>query len=485
MEVFFLLLGGCVLGAMPVYLVLQSRLVQARTEGFRAQQDNLKAQAESHKQQAQDQVDNARLTERLTERLAATVAEAERNKARVEHEIRAVTGERTQLQAAHALLAKEHAALSAQLEGERANAAEKVASLHQVREQMTNEFKVLATRIFDDNKKHFTEQSRSTLGELLDPLKVKLGEFQQKVEHVYDVEGKERRTISDELKHLREMNGTLSTEANNLTRALKGSTKTQGVWGELVLETVLEDSGLRKGVEYETQASHTREDGTRARPDVIIKLPESRHLIVDAKVSLTAYEEHATAESDIVREAALRRHIDSIRAHMKGLSAREYQTLYQLESLDFVLMFVAIEPAFMLAVMSERELFKEAWERNVILVSPSTLMFVLRTVSHLWRQEHQTRNTQEIARRGAALYDKLAGFVKELDNVGMRLGQAQVSFNDARAKLVTGTGSAIKQAEQLKELGVKPTKQLPLFIAEPGEDAANDNAPALSASPEA
>ena len=449
MEVVALVLSGSVLGAVVVYFAMKVTLAKA-----------LAAAA----------VDAARIGERL----AGALAEAERGQQRHAEEGKSAAQERQRLRDEHARLAQQHAATSIQLAGERAATAEKLTSLQHAREQMSNEFKVLATRIFDDNKQHFTEQSRATLGELLDPLKLKLSEFQQKVEHVYEVEGKERRTISDELKHLREMNGALSTEANNLTRALKGSSKTQGVWGELVLETVLEDSGLRKGVEYETQASHTREDGTRARPDVIIKLPEGRHLIVDAKVSLSAYEEHATAESEPLREAALKRHVDSIRAHVKGLSAKEYQTLYQLESLDFVLMFVAIEPAFMVAVTHDREIFKEAWDRNVILVSPSTLMFVLRTVAHLWRQEDQTRNTKEIAQRGAELYDKLVGFVTDLDNVGRRLSQAQEAFDGARAKLIAGRGNVIRQAEQLKELGVKPTKQLPLFIVEQAQDAVND-----------
>lgn len=262
------------------------------------------------------------------------------------------------------------------------------------------------------------------------------------------------------------LNQSLSQDAKNLTQALKGSNKAQGNYGELVLERLLEASGLRKGEEYEAQVSHTREDGSRAQPDVVIRLPEDRSLVVDSKLSLVAYDESVSAEDDHERSAAISRHVASVRGHIKGLSDKNYHALYQLKSLDFVLMFIPIEPAFILAVTHDRDLFMEAWERNVLLVSPSTLMFVVRTVAHLWRQEAQSRNAQEIANRGAELYDRLCAFVADLEKLGDRLRQAQDSYNDAHAKLSTNKGNVIRQAEMLKKLGVKPSKALPRTIVE-------------------
>ena len=260
------------------------------------------------------------------------------------------------------------------------------------------------------------------------------------------------------------LNSQLSKDAHNLTSALKGQSKAQGNWGEMILERVLEASGLRKDHEYDVQESHARTDGTRAQPDVVVHLPEDRHLIVDAKVSLTAYEEQANAESDHQRDAALKRHLSSIRTHIKGLSEKNYQQLYGLQSLDFVLMFIPVEPAFMLAISHDSDLWQDAWKKNVLLVSPSTLLFVLRTVAHLWRQEGQNRNAQEIASRGAELYDKLVGFVGDLDDLGKHLNKAQNAYTDAYGKIKSGRGNLIGQAHKLVSLGVKPTKQLPQNI---------------------
>ena len=247
------------------------------------------------------------------------------------------------------------------------------------------------------------------------------------------------------------------------------------------MDGAVEASGLRKGEEYDVQESHTRDDGSRAQPDVVIHLPEDRHLVVDAKVSLTAYEDYVTAEDEGERNAAAKRHLDSVRAHIKGLSERNYQDLYGLKSLDFVLMFVPVEPAFMLAVTHDRELFMDAWQKNVLLVSPSTLLFVVRTVAHLWRQEAQNRNAQDIARRGAELYDKLVGFVEDLESVGNRLEQAQKAYHTAHNKLASGRGNVIRQAEMLKQLGVKPGKALPAGMVEAATDGEEAAAPAVAA----
>lgn len=367
----------------------------------------------------------------------------------------------------------ERSVLVERLNAERRQAQDKIDLLQQAREALSDQFKALAAEILEEKSRRFTEQNQANLGALLDPLRTRLQEFQGKVEEVYVQEGKDRSALAEQVRQLMELNRALGQDAKNLTRALKGSVKAQGNWGELVLERVLEASGLRKGAEYHTQESHTRDDGSRAQPDVVIHLPEDRHLVVDAKVSLTAYEGYVVAEDDAERQLAIRRHLDSVRAHIKGLAERNYQALYGLGSLDFVLMFVPIEPAFMLAVTHDDALFMDAWQKNVLLVSPSTLLFVVRTVAHLWRQEAQNRNAQDIARRGAELYDKLAGFVDDLDTVGNRLAQAQKSFDAAYGKFTRGRGNLIRQAEMLRELGVKPTKALAAGLV---EQAAEDEA---------
>jgi DNA recombination protein RmuC len=344
------------------------------------------------------------------------------------------------------------------LENETRTGAEKLALLTEAKKALSDQFETLASGILEDKSKRFTEQNLTNLTALLVPLRERIAEFQTKVEDVYVKEGKDRSALAEQVRQLMELNQNLSEDAKNLTLALRGSSKTQGSWGELVLERVLEASGLRKGEEYTVQGSITREDGTRALPDVVIHLPAERNLVVDAKVSLLAYEEFMQAEEEPARINARKRHLDSVRTHIRGLSERNYQTLYGLKSLDFVLLFVPIEPAFMLAITGDRELFMDAWKRNVLLVSPSTLLFVVRTVAHLWRQEAQTRNAQEIAKCGGDLYDKFVGFVEDMSGLGTRLTQAQREYDQAYGKLVGGRGNLVGQAEKLKELGVRPTK---------------------------
>ena len=358
------------------------------------------------------------------------------------------------------------AAQATQLEAERRAAHDKLALLAEAREALSHQFKSLANDILEEKSRRFAEQNQQSLGQLLDPLRSRLADFQGRVEQFYDAEGKQRSALAQQVHQLLQLNQTLSEDAKNLTQALKGSTKAQGNWGELILERVLESAGLRKGFEYDVQENHLRADGSRAQPDVVIHLPENRHLVIDAKASLLAYEDWAHADDEAVRAGAQRRHLDSVRQHIKGLAERNYQQLYALQSLDFVLMFVPIEPAFMLAVTADNQLYSDAWNRNVLLVSPSTLLFVLRTVAHLWRQEAQTRNAQEIAQRGADLYDHLTAFVEELEKVGKNLGQAQDAYQKAFNKLSKNRGNVIRRAEMLKELGIKPAKALPPALVE-------------------
>ncbi len=399
-------------------------------------------------------------------RLTATLkAELERN-ADLLTDLRTHQANLKQERELRAMSETQLADLRARQEIEAGEAKERLRLLLEAKETLSNQFKTLASDIFEEKSKRFTEQNQLNISQILAPLKARIYEFQEKVEACYVQEGKDRTSLAEQVRQLMELNQTLSREAKNLTKALKGSAKTQGNWGEFVLERILDASGLRKGEEYIVQASFATDTGGRVQPDVVINLPENRHMVIDSKVSLNAYEDFVTAEADNDRQDALKRHLISMRGHINNLSSKNYQNIYSLNALDFVLMFIPIEPAFMLAVTNDRELFMDAWQKNVLLVSPSTLLFVVRTVAHLWRQEAQNRNAQEIAKRGAELYDRLVGFVTDLEKVGERLRQAQSSYDEACGKLYERKGNVIRQAEMLKELGVKPVKTLPATLTE-------------------
>ncbi len=373
------------------------------------------------------------------------------------------------------------AELTTTLQHERVLSAEKLELLAKAEVELSNRFKNLANEILEEKSKKFTEQNQSNLSQLLDPLRAKIIEFQTKVEDVYVNESKDRSALGEQVRQLLSLNQVLSQDAKNLTLALKGSTKAQGNWGELVLERILEDAGLRKGHEFDVQQSHQNAEGDRVQPDVVIHLPEDRHLVVDSKVSLIAYEQYVSAEHDDDRQAALKRHVESVRTHMNGLSGKNYQALHGLKSLDFVLMFLPIESAYVAAASHDPDMLMEAFRRNVLLVSPFTLLFVVRVVAQLWRQESQNRNAQEIANRGAELYDKLVSFVVDLEKVGNQLRLAQDSFTSARDRLSRNRGNVIRQAEMLKELGVKPTKDLKDLSSNLVELSQVDSAPQIAA----
>jgi DNA recombination protein RmuC len=462
------LAAGVAFGALCAWLLLRARheteLREAR-DRWEATRDALDASRD----------ESARFEERASRVPALESRLAERD---VE-----ISGLRVETVRLHAELK----AADERMKAEQQRASERLAVLDQAQATMGERFRALANETLELSTKRLREQHEAGLVTLLDPLRQRLADFQKKVEDVYVDESKERSALREHLESLMRLNQTLSDDARQLTAALRGSVKHQGNWGELILERVLEASGLRRGHEYEVQDTRRGEDGQRLQPDVVIHLPESRRLVVDAKVSLIAYERFAIADDDDGREAALRDHLDSMRAHLRGLSDKRYQTLYG-NSLDFVLMFVPIEPAFMAAVTHDAQLFADAWERNVLLVSPSTLLFVVRTVAHLWRQEAQTRNAQEIARRGAELYDRLAGFATDLETVGQRLDSAHKAWTDARRKLSEGRGNVIRQAEMLRELGVKPARQLPAALlqaaADDAEGAGRDPRPGPEAPPD-
>lgn len=357
-------------------------------------------------------------------------------------------------------LRTENAQLQSQLDAERDQAAEKLNLLQQAREQLSDQFRVLANQILEEKSTRFAEQNKTSIGALLEPLRERITEFQVRVEQTYDKESKERLTLQKEVERLAALNQQISADAVNLTQALKGSNKTQGTWGELVLERVLESSGLRRGEEYELQASLGSDEGAVLRPDVIVRLPENKHMVIDSKVSMTAYERYASASDEATRAEQLRLHLASVRQQVRLLSEKNYQQLHGLQSLDFVLMFVPVEPAFMLAVAEDDTLFADAFERNVLIVSPSTLLATLRTIASIWRRELQARNAQEIAQHCGRLYDKFVGFVTDLEEIGKRLEGAQKAYSLAHNKLVAGRGNLVSQAEKVRKLGVKPAKQL-------------------------
>jgi len=356
--------------------------------------------------------------------------------------------------------------LEAELDSERKQGLGRIESLNEAKEALTNQFKNLANEILEDKSKRFTEQNAASLDALLKPLQTKLTEFKEQVNTSYGNEARERFALKSEIERLANLNLRMSDETRSLTQALKGDSKVQGNWGELVLESILESSGLRKGEEYVVQDSHTQSDGARLQPDVVIKLPEGRSLVVDSKVSITAYARHAETTDPVVAEQELAAHIQSLRQHIQSLSGKNYSSLYGVGSVDFVLMFVPIEPAFLLALKTAPNLYQEALAKNIVLVCPSTLMATLRTVAHLWRQDQQNRNALEIAKQCGSLYDKFVGFVEDLEKLGQRLDQAQSSYHDAFNKLKSGKGNLIRSAEKVRELGIKPIKNIPTSLLE-------------------
>ena len=349
--------------------------------------------------------------------------------------------------------------LQSELTGERQRFEEKLAVLEDAREQMTLQFKQLASDILEEKSKRFAQSNEQNLAQILKPLQEKIQRFEKRVEETYVQEAKERYSLAREIKSLQELNARISEDAINLTNALKGDNKAQGTWGEMILETILERSGLVKGREYEVQVSIKTPDGGRSQPDVIVHLPESKDLVIDAKVSLKAYESFCSEDDPERKSELLRQHIQSIRNHVKGLAAKDYQHLGSLNSLDFILLFMPIEAAFSVAAQQDPELFVNAFEKNIIIVGTSTLLTTLRTVQNLWRMAQQNQNALEIANRAGALYDKFVGFVEDLQDVGSKIEAAQRSYERANNKLQSGRGNLISRTEGLKKLGAKATKQ--------------------------
>jgi len=456
---------GCWLAGRGRAAALRA-LLEREIAGLEEQLAAAKAEAQARESRLEAVLAEAGEQRERVAGLGATL-EAERKRlATVIEDLAAMTARRDGMQREAQVLAADLAAARADLENEQRHSAQKLAVLTGAREELTNQFKALAGEILEEKSRRFTEQNQANLGQLLDPLKTRLVEFQAKVEEVQKEGIAGRSELKSQLENLQKLNQQLSDGAASLVTALRGSTKTQGDWGEFILEQILEGSGLRQGVEYRMQETLITEESRRARPDVIVNLPGGKHLVLDSKVSLVAYTDYCNAESEASRASNLAAHMASVRTHVANLARKDYHTLYRLRSLDFVVMFIPVEPAFMLAIAEDAKLWQEAYAKNVLLVSPTTLLFVIRTVANLWRQEKQTRNVDEIMRRGVALYDKVVGFVTELEKVGERIRQAGESYDTALQRLKTGPGSVIRQVELLRKLGVKPTRTLPASVVE-------------------
>lgn len=339
--------------------------------------------------------------------------------------------------------------------------------VEELQKKFTTEFENVATKILEKNSEKFTATNQKNIGEVLNPLKEKIKDFEEKVENTYKQGLKDQTDLRAELKKLHDLNSKISEEASNLTKALKGDVKKQGNWGEVVLERILERSGLNEGEQgYQKQFSDTSEDGKRIQPDIVINLPDNKHIIVDSKVSMVAYERAVNSENEEDREKHIKDHLLSLKQHIKGLSEKHYQTASSLNSPDFVLLFIPIEASFSVAIQEDQELFSFAWDKKVVIVSPSTLLATLRTISSIWQQENQTKNAIEIAKQSGNLYDKFVGFVADMETIGKNLATTQKTYDAALNKLHVGSGNLVRRAESIKKLGAKATKELPKKMLE-------------------
>lgn len=347
---------------------------------------------------------------------------------------------------------------------------EKDALLRAARQQLGHEFESLANRIFERKQQQFEEQSHKTLSHTLDPLKSQITEFKRQVADAYEKENAERNKLVGKIDALQEQTQKIGEDAVNLALALKGDNKSQGNWGEVILERLLEESGLQKGREYHTQVALVDNEGQRRNPDVIIHLPEDKQLVIDSKVSLAHYERYVNADDAKEQEQALKLHIDSVRQHIKGLSRKNYEELQGIQTLDFVFIFMPIEAAFMLALQHDPSLFKEAYDRQIVLVSPTTLLATLRTVENLWRYHKQHKNAEEIARQAGGLHDQFILVAESLDDIGNQLDKTRQAYEKTKSRLVDGRGNLVKRIHNLKTLGAKTKKQLPESLRKKAED---------------
>ena len=365
--------------------------------------------------------------------------------------------------------------LKTTIDKDRELSEEKLSLLNEAKEKLSVEFQNLGNKIFEDKSKKFTDQNKESMEGLLNPLREQIKDFDKKVSDTYEKETRERASLQTQIEQLKNLNERISQDAINLTSALKGDSKAQGIWGEIKLERILESSGLAKGSEFEIQESFRDEEGKIQRPDVIIHLPEGKDIIIDSKVSLTAYEKYCSTDNEEEKEVALKQHITSINNHIRNLNSKQYEELKQINTLDFVLMFIPIDSAFMLAVQNDNEITKNAYDRNIGIVCPSTLLTNLRAIHSMWKIEYQNRNAQVIADKAGKLYDRFVDFVNHLENVGSRLNQAGKAYEDAMKSLSTGRGNILKRVTELQKLGIKNKKSIPVSLVDDDVEESKSN----------
>jgi len=402
-------------------------------------------------------------------------ARLESDCARSEAQVAELTTELAHLEAIRRELLTGNGVLEQRLVGQQAQYEAQLKLLQEAKQSLSREFENLANRIFEDKQAKFTVQNKEALEVTLSPLRRDIGDFRKQVESAYDKETADRNKLVGQLSELQKQTMQVSADAVSLANALRGDNKAQGNWGEFILEKLLEDSGLSKGREYDTQVALKDESGKRRNPDVIIHLPEGRDIVIDAKVSLVDYERYFHADTDELKQQCLRQHLNSLRAHIKGLSHKDYENLDGVNSLDFVLIFIPVEAAFMVALDQDPEMMRDAYDRGIILVSPSTLMVTLRTIKNLWRYADQNRNAQLIADKAGGLYDQFVLYIEALDDVGKHINKSQEAWDSARKRLSTGKGNLIRRTEELKKLGAKAKKSLPDDLEL--EDSAQTNLP--------
>ena len=461
-NVLLLLASGAAIGVAVVLLRSMGREMAAVIEARARVKATLEAEAALH----QERLDGVR----------ADLAEVADERDRLRDENRHQGEQATALQV-------EKARLEASSEAQRRHDEERLKDLDNARKRMTEEFQNLANKILEEKGKAFSEQSQNNLDTLLKPVREQLEGFRKRVDEVHNQDTVQRAALQGQLDLLKQLNQQMNDEARNLTRALKGDKKAQGNWGELVLERVLEQCGLRAGHEYEVQGSYRDEDDKLLRPDVIVHLPEGKDIVIDSKVSLVDWTEFVSAEDEVGRERALRAHVQAVRNHINSLSNKNYTELKGVRSLDFVLMFMPIEAAFMAAFQHDEKLFGDAFEKRIAVVTPTTLLATMRTVESLWRNERQNDNARRISDQAGKVYDKLRGFLEDFEKIGTQLATVQRSYEGARNKLKEGKGNLVRQAENFVALGVKVRKTLPRSLTD-GADAEEDEPEADDDSPE-
>ena len=428
MEVVYIIIG-LIIGAGAIFLVFNTKLKFTISEA-----QKLESQLTQHKQEAEK-------LQNLIETKSTEVHDLERKYYSLESELKVAQNE---------------------INTKNENLKEQKKNNEKIQEQFKAEFKNLATDILEEKTKSFSEKSQKSINELLSPLKIKIEEFKTQIRNTYEKETRERFSLGAEIKQLANLNTQLTLDAQSLTKALKGDSKVQGDWGEMILENILEQSGLSKGREYFVQKSFDNDEGRKSRPDVVIRYPGNRCVIIDSKVSLTNYEQYISATTDTEKEEALKKHILSVTKHVKELSDKNYQDLLtDCKSPDFVMMFMPIEPAYLLAIQNSPALWQNAYKKKILLISPTNLIAALRMIRELWYQDKQNRNVAEIAKESGSLIDKFMGLLEDFDKIEKAIKNLDKSYTEARKKLHTGKGNLISKAEKIKKLGAKSKKEMP------------------------